>query len=164
MVLDDRRYQMVLEYDGFEFHFEKSVPDGTINSSTWRTYLTADDLEREKVLESFGVQMIRLNRFNLGDDPIATIDRLLRERLNGMLNGGEPHDLVAKLAERAGEIEKGLKNGEYKRCKKCDRDLPVKMFEDVTTKSGMSRYCQDCKSKNGFGSHAPRFSRHYRRW
>jgi hypothetical protein len=29
------------------------------------------------------VQMIRLNRFNLGKDPVATIDRLLRERLVG---------------------------------------------------------------------------------
>jgi len=164
MALDDHRYQMVLEYDGFEFHFEKGVPAGAINSSTWRTYLTPDDLEREKVLESFGVQMVRLNRFNLGEDPVATIDRLLRERLNGMLNGGEPHDLVAKLAERAGEIEKGLKTGEYKRCKKCDRDLPVEMFEDVTTKSGMSRYCQDCKSKSGSGSHTPRFRRSRRRW
>src|ERR1019366_8528323 len=50
----------------------------------WRAYLTAEDLEREKVLESFGVQMIRLNKFNLGKDPVATIDALLRERLDGM--------------------------------------------------------------------------------
>ena len=41
----------------------------------WR--LTAEGLE------SFGVQMIRLNRFDLGKDPVATIDRLLRERLVG---------------------------------------------------------------------------------
>ena len=75
--------QLVLEYDGFEFHFEKGVPAGLINELTWRTYLTPEDLEREKVLESFGVKMIRLNRFNLGPDPVATIDGLLRKRLNG---------------------------------------------------------------------------------
>ena len=69
-----RQHQLVLEYDGFEFHFEKGVPTGMINASTWRAYLTSEDLEREKVLESFGVQMIRLNRFNLGSDPVATID------------------------------------------------------------------------------------------
>ena len=74
------------------------------------------------------------------------------------------HDLVAKLAERAGEIEKGLKNGDYKRCKKCDRDLPIEKFEDVTTKSGMSRYCQDCKSKSAPSSYSPRLRRSYRRW
>ena len=72
-----------MEYDGFEFHFEKGVAAGLINESTWRAYLTSEDLEREKVLESFGVKMIRLNRFNLGPDPVAAIDRLLRKRLNG---------------------------------------------------------------------------------
>jgi hypothetical protein len=158
----DRQYQMVLEYDGFEFHFDKGVPSGMINSSTWRTYLTSSDLEREKVLESFGVQMIRLNRFNLGKDPVTTIDSLLRERLDGMLNGGGPHDLVAKLAEKANEIEKGLKVGEYKRCKKCDRDLPIKMFCDENAKSGLGRYCRDCKSTAASRLHKPRFRR--RRW
>ena len=73
----------MLEYDGFEFHFEKGIAAGLINESTWRSYLTPEDLEREKVLESFGVKMIRLNRFNLGPDPVATIDALLRQRLNG---------------------------------------------------------------------------------
>ena len=76
------KHKLVLEYDGFEFHFATGVPPGLINSSTWRSYLTAKDLEREKVLESFGVQMIRLNRFNLGKDPVATIDGLLRDRLD----------------------------------------------------------------------------------
>jgi hypothetical protein len=144
--VDDQQYQMVVEYDGFEFHFAKGVPSGMINSSTWRTYLTSGDLEREKVLESFGVQMIRLNRFNLGKDPVATIDGLLRERLDGMLKGAGPHDLVAKLAEKANDIEKGLKAGDYKRCKKCDRDLPIEMFRDKNAKSGLGRYCRDCKS------------------
>jgi hypothetical protein len=133
-----------------------------INSSTWRSYLTADDLEREKVLESFGVQMIRLNRFNLGKDPVATIDSLLRERLDGLINGGGPHDLVAKMAERAGEIEKGLKRGDYKRCKKCDRDLPVEMFHDESAKSGLGRHCRECKP-TGPKSHKARFRRSFRR-
>jgi AAA domain len=161
--LDHRQIQMVLEYDGFEFHFAKGVPSGMINSSTWRTYLTPGDLEREKVLESFGVQMIRLNRFNLGKDPIATIDGLLRERLEGMLNGGGPHDIVAKAAEEASEIEEGLKAGDYKRCKKCDRDLPIEMFRNSSAKSGLGRYCRDCRSQSpGLGK--PRFRRRYRRW
>jgi tetratricopeptide (TPR) repeat protein len=103
-----KQHQLVLEYDGFEFHFAKGVPPGMINSSTWRAYLTPEDLEREKVLESFGVQMIRLNKFNLGKDPVATIDGLLRERLDGMNNGRQPHDLVKSVAEKANEIEEGL--------------------------------------------------------
>lgn len=90
----ERRYQLVLEYDGFEYHFSKGVPAGQINESTWRAYLTPDDLEREKVLESFGVKMIRLNRFNLGVNPVATIDALLRKRLDGILKGRKPQDLA----------------------------------------------------------------------
>ena len=73
---------------------QKSIPTGMINSATWQAYLTEDDLEREKVLESFGYPMIRLNRFNLGNNPVATIDSVLRERLESMLNGSEPHHLV----------------------------------------------------------------------
>jgi hypothetical protein len=87
----DQQQKLVLEYDGFEFHFSKDVPAGLINETTWQAYLTPDDLEREKVLESFGVKMIRLNRFNLGPDPIATIDGLLRKRLNG--EAKRPHNM-----------------------------------------------------------------------
>ena len=161
--MGNKQYQMVIEYDGFEFHFEKGVHPGLINSTTWRSYLTPGDLEREKVLESFGVPMIRLNRFNVGKDPVATIDALLRERLEGLLNGSGLHDIVAKAAEKAGEIEEGLKTGGYKRCKKCDRDLPIEMFHDNSAKSGLGRFCRDCKSQSpGLGK--PRFRRRYKRW
>jgi len=108
--------------------------------------------------------MIRLNRFNLGEDPVATIDGLLRERLDGMLRGGgPPHGLVTETVEKANEIEEGLKVGEYKRCKKCDRDLPIAKFRNNNAKSGLGRYCQDCRSQSpGLGK--PRFRRRHRRW
>jgi hypothetical protein len=161
--MDGREYKIAIEYDGFEFHFSKGVPSGLINSETWRIYLTPEDLEREKVLESFGVPMIRLNRFNLGDDPVATIDGLLRERLRAVQNGSSLHDVVAKAAETANEIEEGLRSGDYKRCKKCDRDLPIENFHDDSTKTGVGRYCRDCKSKSpGLGK--PHFRRRYRRY
>jgi hypothetical protein len=159
----DTLHQMALEYDGFEFHFSRGVPAGQINDATWRSYLTADDLEREKVLESFGVQMIRLNRFNLGDDPVGTIDELLRKRLDGMLNGRKPHDLVSELAEKSSEIEEGLRSGEYKRCKKCDRDLPLSKFRDRAAKSGYRHRCDDCKASDTPKTSYPRFRR-YSRW
>jgi hypothetical protein len=138
------RHQIAIEYDGFEFHFEKGIPSNLVNSSTWRRYLTDDDLEREKVLESFGVPIVRLNRFNLGDDPVAKIDRLLRERLATMIDGIETHELIAKLAEEVDKIETGLKDGSYKKCTRCDRDLPISMFKSQTAKSGYGRYCIEC--------------------
>ena len=163
MSVGDREHQLVLEYDGFEYHFAKGVPSGMINSATWQAYLTEDDLEREKVLESFGYPMIRLNRFNLGNNPVATIDSMLRERLESMLNGSEPHDLVKRDAAKATEIEEGLKTGDYKRCKKCDRDLPIEFFRDSGTKSGFGRLCRECKATMPSTSSKPRFRRRYRR-
>ena len=164
MSVGDRQHQLVLEYDGFEYHFAKGIPSGMINSQTWRFYLTEDDLEREKVLESFGYPMIRLNRFNLGKDPVATIDSMLRERLESMLNGSQPHDLVKKEAETASEIEEGLKSGNYKRCHKCDRDLPIGMFRDDSAKSGFGRLCRECKTTAPSTYRQPKFRRRYRRW
>ena len=159
----DRQHQLVLEYDGFEYHFAKDIPSGMINSATWQAYLTEDDPEREKVLESFGYPMIRLNRFNLGKDPVATIDSMLRERLKTMLNDSEPHELVKKDAATASEIEEGLKTGDYKRCKKCDRDLPIEMFNDNSTKSGLGRLCRECKTTSPSTYRQPKFRRRYRR-
>jgi hypothetical protein len=164
MSVGDREHQLVLEYDGFEYHFAKGIPSGMINSATWRAYLTEDDLEREKVLESFGYPMIRLNRFNLGKNPVATIDSMLRERLESMLSGSEPHDLVKRDAAKANEIEEGRKTGDYKRCKKCDRDLPIEFFRDSSTKSGFGRLCRECKATMSSTSSKPRFRRRYRRW
>jgi hypothetical protein len=161
--MDETEYKIALEYDGFEFHFTKAVPAGLLNSETWREYLTPADIEREKVLESFGVSMIRLNRFNLGKNPVGTIDRLLRDRLEGMRNGRGPHDIVTETAETASEIEKGLKSGSYKRCKKCNRDLPIEMFHNDSAKSRIGRYCRDCKSQSA-GLDKPRFRRRSGRW
>jgi hypothetical protein len=107
--------------------------------------------------------MIRLNRFNLGKNPVATIDGLLRERLEGMLNDNQLHDVVAEASEKASEIEVGLKTGEYKRCKKCDRDLPTEMFFRKNAKTGMGRYCRDCRSQSPELA-IPQVRRSIRRW
>jgi hypothetical protein len=161
--MDETEYKIALEYDGFEFHFTKGVPTALLNSETWREYLTPADIEREKVLESFGVSMIRLNRFNLGKDPVGTIDRLLRERLEGMRNGRGPHDVVVRTVEEVDQIEEGLKSGGYKRCKKCDRDLPIAMFKNGISKSGIGRYCNECRSQSA-SVDKPRFRRSHTHW
>ena len=87
---------------------------------------------------------------------------MICERLAGLSNGSAPHEVVAKAADEAKEIEEGLKAGDYKRCKKCDRDLPLEMFRDSDAKSGLSRYCRDCKSSSGSTSQGSRQRRRYR--
>ncbi len=155
----DRVHQLVIEYDGFEFHFERGIPKNQINSSTWKSYLTGADLEREKTLESFGVRMIRLNKFNLGKNPVGTIDTLLRSRLDTIFNGEPPHKLISKVAAKSAAVEEGLKTGDYKRCPKCDRDLPIAVFSSSSAKSGVARHCRDCKSKNLGGPKVRRYRR-----
>ena len=53
---------------------------------------------------------------------------------------------------------------DYKRCKKCDRDLPMEMFSDNSTKSGFGRLCRECKTTTPSTYRHPKFRRRYRRW
>jgi len=45
----------------------------------YQGYYSDKDVEKEKTLESYGYQFLRLNRFNFGQDPIVTIDQRLSE-------------------------------------------------------------------------------------
>jgi hypothetical protein len=67
---------IVIEYDGFEFHFDKDRP-GSVNVGNHERYLVASDVERQLTLESYGYRFLRINRFNLGPDPVATLDARL---------------------------------------------------------------------------------------
>ena len=66
----------ILEYDGFEFHFHKSE---NVNKFNYQHYYNERDVERERILESYGFPFLRFNRFNLGKDPVSTLSK----RLNG---------------------------------------------------------------------------------
>ena len=67
----DHFQQCIIEYDGFEFHFDDK---SSVDQYNWQSFLTDGDIEREFVLESYGYKMLRINRFNIGKDPISTLD------------------------------------------------------------------------------------------
>ncbi|MCA9466374.1 MAG: hypothetical protein KC643_13160 [Nitrospira sp.] len=67
--------KIIIEYDGFH-HFRKEQ-DNSIWSN--QAYYSDEDIEREKTLESYGYKFLRLNRFNIGKDPVETLDRRLAE-------------------------------------------------------------------------------------
>lgn len=69
---EGQEFKIIIEYDGFH-HFVRS------NEWTDQVYYSDKDLEREKSLESYGYKFLRLNRFNLGKDPVATLDYRLRD-------------------------------------------------------------------------------------
>jgi hypothetical protein len=84
---ESKSHKVIIEYDGFEFHFESR---DEINEFNWGEYHTEQHVYREKVLESYGYNFVRLNRFNLGEDPIESInnqfEKLLKKKTKPHLN------------------------------------------------------------------------------
>jgi len=68
--------KIVIEYDGFKEHF---VDREEVNESNYKYYMKDDDIYRQKVLEGYGYKFLRINRFNIGDDPIETLDNRLQD-------------------------------------------------------------------------------------
>jgi very-short-patch-repair endonuclease len=68
---ENKSHKIIIEYDGFEYHFENH---GLVNEFNYDQYYTGDHVYREMVLESYGYKFLRINRFNVGKDPIETLD------------------------------------------------------------------------------------------
>lgn len=68
------KQKIVIEYDGFKEHF---VDAEGVTKDNFMSYLKEDDVYRQKVLEGYGYKFVRLNKFNLGNDPIKNMSDLL---------------------------------------------------------------------------------------
>lgn len=68
------KQKIVIEYDGFKEHF---IDRDEVNESNYGSYLKAEDVYRQKVLEGYGYKFLRLNKFNLGREPVKQLDGLL---------------------------------------------------------------------------------------
>lgn len=68
--------KIIIEYDGLEYHFQ-NLQD--INEFNFEEHFTPEHYEREKILESYGYEFIRLNRFNTADDPVKYLDQKFNE-------------------------------------------------------------------------------------
>ena len=130
---------IIIEYDGFQFHFDNR---SEVDAGNWRQYLTEGDVEREHILESYGYQTIRLNKFNTGSDPVQTISDLIQEVLDNFEDTGDA--LIEKVVSDTAAAHAGLLDGTYKHCRKCDQNKPKSEFENTSTISGFGRYCQGC--------------------
>ena len=75
---DGSLQKVIVEYDGAEYHFED--PE-FLNEFTYDRLRATSDIERMRIIESYGYPIISLNKFLLRRHPIETIDRLLREAL-----------------------------------------------------------------------------------
>ena len=50
-----------------------------VNELNYQYYYTDEDVYREKVLESYGYLFLRINKFNLGANPVQTLSNRLKQ-------------------------------------------------------------------------------------
>ena len=132
-----KEHKIIIEYDGFREHFNDL---DSINEFNYNNYYSADDVYRQKVLESYSYRFLRINKFNSGVNPIARLD----ERIAQLLK--KPENANALLANIHGTIE-GLQNGKMRECPKCREVKNAEDFKDPNLITGYGRFCKDCKGK-----------------
>jgi ssDNA-binding Zn-finger/Zn-ribbon topoisomerase 1 len=130
------QHKIIIEYDGFHEHF-KNI-DGINELNYWK-YYSEEDIYREKVLESYGYRFMRINRFNVGKDPIQTLDKRIASLVKPKKDN---HEIVHNIHETID----GLLDGEMKECPKCKQIKKLEDFKDRSLISGIGRICKACKS------------------
>ena len=139
---------VVIEYDGFEYHFQKNAD---VNVGNHSRYMVEADVERQLVLESYGFRFLRINRFNLGKDPVSTLnDRLIA--VLGVNGGGVDDTALDEMQSQAS----GLINGDMKTCAKCGAIKPHTAYFDRTLKDGVGGYGRICVSCKAAAQKPPR--------
>ena len=96
------------------------------------------DVYRQKVLESYGYQFLRINKFNVGGNPVETLDK----RLKDLVKPNKPNDVLrSKIHDTIGDLQ----SGDQKECPKCKEVLSIEQFKDSSLSSGVGRFCRSCK-------------------
>lgn len=132
--------RIVIEYDGFEHHFQTGKD---VNVGSHERYLLEADIERQLTLESYGYRFLRINRFNLGKDPVETLSDRLTRLIEVQFEANEL-EVVEKVQALAG----GLATKELKECSRCTSIKPLAAFFDRALNNGAGatgRVCMTCK-------------------
>jgi len=128
-------HKIIIEYDGFKEHFTDL---DAVNEFNYQYYYRDDDVYREKVLEGYGYRFLRINRFNLGENPIVTLDQRLQKLV-------ERRQVDNTFLSRIHNMISQIENGEMKECPKCEKVLSRKKFYDSALATSYGRICVDCK-------------------
>ena len=130
-----REHKIIIEYDGFKEHF-KDIDE--INEFNYQDYHNDADIYRQKVLESYGYKFLRINKFNIGKNPILT----LNERIGDLVKNGVSENILISHIHKTVE---GLQNGEMKECPRCKEIRNANDFKDSSLITGYGRFCKYCK-------------------
>jgi hypothetical protein len=141
--------QIIVEYDGFKEHFT-NLDD--VDASNYEHYMKPKDIERQKVLEGYGYKFLRINRFNIGEDPVLTLD----ERLRRLIKSIDVERGLPRLIEEYQKRQSELKSGDSKVCSNCKKVKPKKDFFDKKLKKGKGGYGRVCRECKGLSNGAAR--------
>jgi superfamily I DNA and/or RNA helicase len=130
-----KEHKIIIEYDGFQEHFANL---NEVNEFNFEDYYNENDVYRQKVLEGYGYQFLRVNKFNIGNEPIIELDTRLNQLIKGITS---ENALVSRIREKAD----GLSNGEMKKCPRCEDIRPLGDFKDSSLITGVGKVCADCK-------------------
>jgi AAA domain len=149
---DGKVTNVVIEYDGFKEHFTDL---SKVNASNFESYYKPQDVERQYVLESYGLKFLRINRFNLGADPVVTLDRRISDmvQIDDVFRSGESN-AVDRIRDQARDLE----NKDAKPCPKCGLVKEKQAFFDPTLGRGIGGYgrmCMVCKRSSWSGTKRP---------
>jgi len=133
-----REHKIIIEYDGFESHFTNHA---LINEFNYGEYYTEQHIYREKVLESYGYKFLRINRFNVGKDPVETLSRRIEATVKKKDHNN--HALVTAIHKNVA----GLQTGRMKECPQCKTIKPLDDFKSSKLTSGYGRHCNACKGR-----------------
>lgn len=133
----NKEHKIIIEYDGFQEHFGEA--EG-VNAYNYDNYFSSDDVFRQKVLESYGYKFVRINRFNVGENPISTLNKRIADLVKA-----EPTE--NPLLKNIQHTIEGLQQGEMKECPKCKQVRTLQQFKDSSLITGYGRFCAYCKGR-----------------
>lgn len=151
---------IIIEYDGLQDHF---LNPRDVHAGNYDLLYRPEDLERQFVIESYGYKFLRINRFNLGADPVAKLSERLERLVNDSLNKREA-EVLGKIKRAVTDVQ----NGDGKYCAKCEQIKSKEAFFDSSLQSGKGGYgriCNACKEgKKPPRSSGGKYRRYGRRW
>ncbi|MFC1928378.1 AAA domain-containing protein [Chloroflexota bacterium] len=133
----NKEHKIIIEYDGFKEHFHDTDARDEFRHDY---YYSEADVYREKVLESYGYKFLRVNKFNIGTNPISTLDTRIKSLIKG-------ESANTSFLSSVHAIVGAYQNGEIRQCPKCEEIKNNDDFRDIALLSGYGRICNHCKEK-----------------
>lgn len=130
-------HKVIIEYDWFKEHFRDV--EG-INTTNYNSYYSEEDIYREKVIESYWYKFLRINKFNIWNNPIDILNNRIYELVNGKKNW-------SVLINSIHSTINSLQNWDMKECPKCKEIRTLSDFRDDSLASKYWRFCSFCKIK-----------------